>query len=483
MRELYLSFLWHMHQPWYVLPESTRAELPWVRLRASKDYYDMALYLKEAEFPAAVNFTPSLARQLELYSQGKICDPYTPEGDREALKEIRTGLIPRPLARRGFPQTEEDLWVSFYLAWLSQTFLEENGFLSGLDRTDKALAELARIQRELVSQVLPLYRGLQEEGQIELTTTPFYHPILPLLIDTQVARRSRPEDEVPEFSAHDDAELQVQRALNYHEEVFGERPRGMWPAEAAVSPEALALMAQAGVQWVATDEGILARTLGRPPAPEELYRPWSFSFGNLELCLFFRDSTLSNLLSFDYGKWPTEEAVRDFLARLEAVRARYRGTSPPLVLVAMDGENAWDHYERNGRPFLLGLYRAIKERDFIPITPGEYLARFGPEGKLTELWSGSWIDADFRTWIGEEKQNRAWRALARLKEAFHAAPKEAQQKALESILILEGSDWYWWRSSRNPTPLAHRFARIFREHLRYAYVALGKEPSEDLEMI
>lgn len=489
MTEIHVAFLWHMHQPWYLLPDSQEAVLPWVRLRAAKDYYDMARHLQSTGFPCTVNFVPSLTEQLRRLSAGEARDPFLPDGPKEAEEAVRSGLIPMPLAGRGLPipgsfSRSEDLWAWFFLSWTAQTALEEDPraarFRQPFSATEKDVAELERWQRELVSAVLPLYRELASSGQIELTTTPFYHPILPLLLDSQVAKRPRPEEEVPSFQAPEDAWEQAGRALSHHAEVFGRRPQGMWPAEGAVSPEALALLAELGVQWVATDGAILAHTLGRPPSPSELYQPWRLRFGAKEIIVVFRDTILSNLLSFTYGSWPTEQAVEDFLSRVAKVGQNWQGKAPPLVLIAMDGENSWDHYPQNGRPFLLRLYKEV-ERRFRPTTVAAYLERFGPQGELSTIWSGSWIDADFRTWIGEPLQNRAWQALAEARKAVRDThDPEAQRKALEHIYVAEGSDWFWWRSSRNPTPLASHFARVFRAHLAAAWQALGRTPPEAL---
>jgi len=487
--EVHVAFLWHMHQPWYLLPDSGEAVLPWVRLRASKDYYDMAQHLRRTGFPCTVNFTPCLTEQLRLLAAGRARDSYGPWGPKEAEEAVRAGLIPLPLARRGLPNPlgltgSEELWTAFLLAWTAQTVLEEDPRLERFHRpfspTAKDVEELQRLHHELIASVLPLYRALGASGQVELTATPFYHPILPLLLDSGVAKRARPTDEVPLFRAPEDARAQAEQALAHHAEVFGTRPEGMWPAEGAVSSEALALLAELGVTWVATDGEILARTLGRPPAPEELYLPWRLRLGGHEILVVFRDTVLSNLLSFTYGAWPAEGAVEDFLARLSAIGREWKGKSPPLVVIAMDGENAWDHYAQNGRPFLLRLYTEILRR-FRPTTIGDYLRKYGPQGELATIWAGSWIDADFRTWIGEPAQNRAWQALAEVREALRSHPDpQAQARALAHIYVAEGSDWFWWRSSRNPTPLASHFSRIFREHLGAAWRALGRTPPEAL---
>lgn len=489
--EVWVAFIWHMHQPWYFWPDGERAELPWVRLRAGKDYYDMAACLEETGSPATVNFSPSLTEQLRLLSSGGIRDPYVPDGDPEAFSEIEAGLIPMPLARRGLPPRAEfrdpwDRWAWFHLAWTAQAALERDHTYRGIKGAlgQREATSLVQAQLELARAVLPAYIRLGHQGQIELTATPFYHPILPLLLDSQVARRPHPEDEVPPFEVREDAVAQVARALDHHAGIFGGRPKGMWPAEGAVSPEALGICASHGVQWVATDGEILSRTLGRPPSPPELYRPWRLALPEGEIIVVFRDTLLSNLLSFEYGKWPTDKAIQDLLARIRAIGENWRLRTPPLVVIAMDGENAWDFYEGNGRPFLLGLYRSLRGPGFVPTTVSAYLERFGSGGELHSIWSGSWIDADFRTWIGEPLQNRAWMALAEASKAARSSPDpERQRKAREALHVVEGSDWFWWRSSRHPNPLAPHFSRLFRAHLAQAWQFLGKTPPPELDTL
>ena len=489
--KIHVAFLWHMHQPWYILPEGAGV-LPWARLRASKDYYDMAQHLITTDFTCNVNFTPVLTEQIRLLSEGKVSDPYTPDGPPSALEELKSGLIPMPISRRGFsPPAEfsssDEFWAWFFLSWTAQTAIEEEAELQKLLATEKlnlhALETLQAWHKKLIAAVLPLYRRLSESGQIELSTTPFYHPILPLLLESSVAKRAQPHDEIPVFRAPEDAQVQAERALHHHQEIFGQKPEGMWPAEGAVSPEALELLAKLGVRWVVTDGAILAKTLGRPPSFAELYRPWRLRLGSHEIFVFFRDTLLSNLLSFEYGKWPWEKAIEDFLSRVHGNCSGWKEKAPPLVVIAMDGENAWDYYERNGRPFLLGLYRAIQEH-FQPITLSAYLSRYGWGGELSTIWSGSWIDADFRTWIGEPLQNRAWIALAEARDAAQSSSDpQGKAKAFEHLYICEGSDWFWWRSSKNHTPLFSHFARLFRAHLAQAWRELGKAPPAYLETL
>ncbi|HEU68935.1 MAG TPA: hypothetical protein ENN53_06970 [Candidatus Acetothermia bacterium] len=498
--EVHVAFLWHMHQPWYALPGSAENLLPWTRLRAAKDYTDMAAWLERWTVPVTVNFTPSLTEQLRRYAAGTLTDAYLPScAGPHALAELRSGAVPLPIARRGLPAPdpaalcgdrspdgERRLWGWFLLAWIGQSVLEADPDLRALwERGSFSSAEVAALeerQRGIVAEVVPRYRRLAEDAGIELTATPFYHPILPLLLDTAAARRSQPHDELPPFSAPDDAREQVRRALNHHATVFGRRPNGMWPAEGAVSTAAAGLLAGEGVRWIVTDGGILARSLGRAPSPEELHRPWRFRTGDGEIIILFRDTHLSNLIGFDYHRWPPAEAARDLLQRLRRNGTAWHGARPPLVLIAMDGENAWEFYDRNGRPFFESLYRQLRdERPIVPTTISGYLDRFGVEAVLGDLWSGSWIDADFRTWIGHPSQNAGWEQLARAQAAAAAAsPGPGRTRAHDHLLIAEGSDWFWWYGPRHSSPHEPVFDRLFRARLAQVYAEIGRPIPSDL---
>jgi alpha-amylase/alpha-mannosidase (GH57 family) len=343
------------------------------------------------------------------------------------------------------------------------------------------LSYLEEKHKRLLTDVIPMYRGLSQAGQIELSATPFYHPILPLLIDAGVARCPQPQDPLPNFSFPQDAQEQVRRAIAHHEAMFGKKPVGMWPAEGAVSPGAAQTFAQEGLAWIATDAEILAKSLGRPPKPSELYRPWRSSTERGDIAIFFRDSILSNRISFDYHAWKPENATADIIDRLRGISENWQGDAPPLVLIAMDGENAWDSYDRNGRPFLTTLYRRIMAEPKLELIPvGEYLARFGTGSTLRSLWSGSWINADFRTWIGTPPANRAWAELAFARQAAEQNDQGRKKRAMEHIYVTEGSDWFWWYSPTHSSPQDAEFDLLFRERLAWAYRELGMEPNQGL---
>jgi alpha-amylase/alpha-mannosidase (GH57 family) len=509
-----LLFLWHHHQPDYRSPREGRALLPWVRLHATKDYLDMALHLEaHPGVHATFNFVPSLLDQLDEAAAGgretlfdllaRPVESLT-ESERTVILS-RCSAAPRHamerwpryrvlglrVARaRGSGASEPTLteilalecW--FLLAWLDPLLLDEPesaaAIATGGDFLEEHRDGLLALYQRIVARVIPAYRALAERGQVELSESAYYHPILPLLVDSRAARRARPEITLPSepFTAPDDAERQIQRAFDRHALAFGTRPAGMWPPEGSVSPEAVELAARAGVRWLATDEGVLWQSL---PVGERnhpvLYQPWRYRTAAGPVDFFFRDRELSDRIGFVYYHWETAEAVADFIGRLRRIaREQVVPGRRPLVSVILDGENCWENYPGDGGPFLEALYTALEAApDIRTVTPSEVLAKSPASAELRDLHSGSWIDADFHIWIGHPEKNRAWELLARARRALCEARKTPENcpTAWESLYAAEGSDWFWWFGEDHFTEDKGLFDRIFREHLQAVYERAG----------
>jgi len=510
-----LVFLWHHHQPDYRSPRDGTAQLPWVRLHATKDYLDMALRLER--YPgvrAAFNFVPTLLDQLEDAARGgpdalfdALADPPAAlEGEARAEVARRCSIAPRwaferwpiyqALATRvaaGGSLSDAELLAiecHFLLAWLDPMFHDQPA--AARARAESATLRLEHrdglleLHRRLAGEVVGAYRARAEAGQIELSASPYCHPILPLLIDTRQARRARPEIPLPlePFVAPADATAQIERALGRHAKAFGERPRGMWPSEGSVSPEAVALAVRSGVRWLASDEGVLWASLPEGQRTRErLYRPWKLVTEAGDVGLLFRDHELSDRIGFVYSRWSARDAVSDFLERLRRIGREQRGTHAPLVSVILDGENCWEHYPDDGGPFLEGLYAALEAaEDIRTLTPSEAIAARAPLDALPGLHSGSWIDADFHIWIGHPEKNRAWDLLARARRALveSGATWESHPRAWEALFAAEGSDWFWWFGDDHYTSDRVLFDRIFREHLQAIYEHSGRTAPAEL---
>ena len=511
-----LVFIWHHHQPDYRRPRDGRAMLPWVRLHATKDYLDMALHLeRHSRLKATFNFAPSLLEQFEhaLAGGGDLLfellaqPPNALDAAARAELQARARAASR-WAHARWPQYEAlcrklrppavatdaellRLSIYFLLAWLDPILLSEPAAAaaeSALQDGRAGFAErdaLLALHADVLARVLPAYRRLAERGQVEISCSPAFHPILPLLVDVRTAKRARPDLPVPsvEFAAPEDAQWQVERGLERTAKCFGVRPAGMWPSEGSVSPEAAAIMAGAGVRWAATDELVLWKSLGaRAPGRETLYRPWVYASAGGELALFFRDRDLSDRIGFVYATWNPAEAVADFLAQLRRIGEAHQAAGlagRPVVSVILDGENCWEHFAEDGRPFLEALYYALDAAgDIRTRTPSEVLADGPSPGRLEFLHSGSWIDADFHIWAGHPEKNRAWDLLARTRAALVSAgcTRETHPEAWDSLGAAEGSDWFWWFGEDHFTSDKALFDSLFRSHLHAVHEKAGLPP-------
>jgi alpha-amylase/alpha-mannosidase (GH57 family) len=527
-----------MHQPPYRDAETGEYLLPWVRLHATRAYNDMAWILeRHPGVRCTVNFTPILLEQLDAYVEGAAHDRFqdltrrpaadlAPE-DRGAIlrsffmvdwethvrpvrryadllqkrgRDVRHADVARLAA--GFSDQEiTDLQALFNLAWMGFGALADDEGLralvaKGRDYAREEIDYVLAAQARVLAGIVPRWRGLAQRGQVELSTTPYYHPILPLVCDTDVARRALPEVELPpRFSRPEDARWHVREAMASHARRFGAPPAGMWPAEGSVSPEAVELLASEGVHWAASDEGVLLHSLGASaPRLASLYRPWRVSAGAAgELPMLFRDRSLSVVIGFTYAQVPARQAVQDFVGHVGAIGeawARAGQAGSPTVGVFLDGENAWEHYPASGHEFLDRLYGALEASDRIETVTMSEATRDAPGKAIPRIHSGSWIEASYRIWIGHAEDRRAWTALGRARDAIAAAERSGQAdpaaiaQAKRHAYAAEASDWYWWYGEDFTTELAAEFDALFRGHvIRAALLAGAHPPAEALAPI
>jgi len=538
---LRVFFLWHFHQPWYADFGGGPTHLPWVRLHALKDYGDLPLLLSaEPRVPHACNLVPSLLDQIEFLSRGgsdlflDVARVPAEEWDgptvafvlanffsaharmidalprfaelRRRLPSGRLDLAASGL-RRSFSRSDlRDLVVLFHLAWSGQT-LSKDPLVARLRKRGHGFSEgeknaLLDRQREFVSEVIPVWKSAFATGNLELTTSPYHHPILPLLVDSNAGREARPDLQLPHgrFARPADAREQLALGLSTFERHFGFRPEGMWPPEGAVSEPALALMAEAGIKWAATDEDVLLQSLfhpekhfGQGDKARTVFHPYRLERGASPV-LFFRDRTLSDRIGFSYATWDPAAAAADFLARLQAIRAA-APDDDLVVPVILDGENAWETYPENGAPFLRALAGALAASSVVVMKPSEVLKTMEPL-PLSRLVAGSWVDGNLRTWIGAPAKNRAWDLLIRIRDELAAdiaeapvlsppeilnggAPSAAVAKA--ALFAAEASDWFWWFGDDHTSAHDAVFDALFRGHLVTACRALGRPVPPELE--
>ena len=542
MNRIHLVVLWHMHQPQYRDPESGRYVLPWTRLHAVKDYWGMVRVLQETPgFHATFNFVPSLGMQIEEYASGKFDEPWfalafkkTDDLTREDKAEILARAFQinheRLLSRwprfvellewsrpaggaqalvTFTPRDWRDLQVLSQLAWMDEEWFTKDDVVSALANKGKDFSERDKIalqakQMELLNLVLPIYRQAAQSGQIEISTTPFYHPILPLVCDSDIARVANPGTPLPRraYRCPEDAREQLRRARQYHERVFGAKPAGLWPSEGSVSDQTLGIAMQEGFQWFGTDEGVLGRTLnvgffrdanGIPANADRLYKPWRVQIGGNGITGLFRDHQLSDLIGFVYSRMDANAAAQDLHGRLRHLGERVQTADPLTVCIFLDGENAWEYYAGNGREFLRQFYKRIAgDQDFRALTASEAIAAAKNIPTTGGIFPASWINANFDVWIGHAEDVAAWELLwdarqayagaveARAQSRSDAPTEEELKEAFESLLAAEGSDWCWWFGPEHSTANDAEFDALFRKHLTGIYLALGQVAPSDL---
>ncbi len=358
----------------------------------------------------------------------------------------------------------------------------------GFDEHDKGV--LRAVELEVLRRIVPAYRAAAERGQVELSVSPYFHPILPLLCDSAAHHDAHPGAPLPEpsFAWPADAEAQLARAIDAHTAWFGQPPRGVWPSEGSVSPAAAAAIARAGFHWMATDEDILkrSRALAGLDTPDVLkFRAHAFHTPHGDVRALFRDHGLSDAIGFVYQRWPADAAVDDFVGKLRAIGAHCAAADgrQAIVPIILDGENAWEHYAGGGRPFLRALYaRLAAASDIEPVTMLE--ATSGEVTPLTRLFAGSWIHADFGIWIGHADDRRGWTQLGQARRQFEThkdeLAAEAAAEAYDALLAAEGSDWFWWYGDDHSSAHDRDFDALFRRHLRRAWRAMGQEPPDEL---
>ncbi len=538
--KLLLNLYWHMHQPDYRDILTGQYVLPWTYLHAIKDYTDMVFHLESN--PAArvsFNFVPILLDQLEDYSAqfatGQIRDPLLAMLGRENLEYLskserclivdscykshhekmlepfehyqKLHNIYRVLQAEGSTsfnylsgQYMADLLVWYHLAWTGESIRRNNPLVQhllqkGHQFTFEERSQLFHLIGELITGLIPRYKALQDKGQIEISTTPYYHPILPLLIDFKSTRDAMPFAPLPKSGQYPGgikrSRAHIEAAQTSHLKRFGVAAAGMWPAEGAVSYPALSLLAEHGVQWAATGEGVLANSLHKsfegmelPAKHEYLYQPYRVTNGSRDIYCFFRDDNLSDKIGFEYSKMYASEAVHDFVQSLEGIYQANTSKQNKVVSVILDGENAWEYFPYNAYYFLSELYAALANHPHIEMTTfSDIVKRVETSADiavttLPEIAAGSWVYGSFSTWIGMPDKNYGWDLLCDAKKSFDQVMQEGLLSPSEiaacerQLAICEGSDWFWWFGDYNSSVSVDSFDRLYRLNLANLYQLL-----------
>jgi len=529
LKKISIAFYWHMHQPSYKDMRSGELTAPWVRLHAIKDYYDMMDILNS--YPSlrqTFNVTPVLLEQLLEYADKGL---QTPEillqtalkplkemdnSDKlKLLDEMFLGnyhTMIKPYKRydelwnkKEFLKREDgklagnvhrfseqdllDLICLHELSWIDPEFRTDpvikTLFEKGSGYTEEDRKKIFEKEFEIIRKIVPLYKDMAEKGKVELTTTPFTHPILPLLCDTDLARIASPNLSLPKrrFSHKEDAEAQVKMALDYFESIFGFHPRGMWPSEGSVGEKVIPIFVSNRVNWIASDEEILTKSLDLRDGKKRdyIYEPYVVKSDKGDVDMIFRDHILSDLIGFSYKYLEAETAAKDFLKRVHDIKERLSDKEHALISVILDGENAWQDYPNDGKDFLNALYTALENDDEVEtVTVSEYLDRYPPTKEISHLFTGSWIFHNLETWIGEEEENDAWDLLGKARDELESVQREGKiseenlRMAWKEMYAAEGSDWFWWFGDDQDSGRDWEYDEEFRRHLMNIYYYLGE---------
>ena len=532
-KKLSIAFYWHMHQPVYQLSSDGDFLMPWVRLHAVKDYLDMVTILDGFKnIKLNFNLVPVLLDALVDYGENGLHDIHSrltvtdvkdlSADDKEFIlnnffdANYKTMIFPieeyNKLYQRRISnpdcginlfdnQEYSDLMALFNLVWFDPTYRTKNPVLKKLFKKGKGYTlddrrKIIDIQREIIRKIIPAYKKYLEKGKIEITTSPYYHPILPILLDIKGIKKSSGDDLPQDLKMSLDAKIQTQTALDRIEELFGKRPRGVWPSEHCISPKVMDMLKELGVEWTISDEGILSNSInfefvrdfkGYVEDPYHLLKSYEYKNG---VKILFRDSIIPSLISFEYPNHDAELAANDLYDRIKVAQSKLLSSpdSEHIITIAMDGENCWENYPQDGQTFLKTLYKLIEDdKSLETVLISEYLDREKNHKPLNKIYSGSWINRNFKLWIDEPLKNLAWTYLKRVRDDFSNFVKanplhEGIESARKELFICEGSDWFWWYGEPNDSGRDNIFDYLFREHLKNIYSYLELEPPRYLDI-
>ena len=532
-KKLSVAFYWHFHQPVYQLTPDGDYLMPWVRLHAVKDYLEMVNILdKFKKIKLNFNLVPVLLDAFVDYSERGIHDIHSritvkpveelTDDDKEFIlnnffdANYQTMIFPFDEYNRLYQkrvsnpdctldlfdnQEYSDLMALFNLAWFDPVYKNKYPQLKKLFKKGKNYSledrqNIIEIQRDIIRKIIPTYKKFSKKGRIEITTSPYYHPILPILIDINGIKKSFTDDLPVDLKMGLDAKVQTQLALDRIEELFEKRPKGIWPSEHCVSTKTLDMFQDLGLEWTISDEGVLSNSIdfefvrdfkGYLEDPYHLLKSYENKNG---MKIIFRDAVIPNLISFEYPNHDSVLAANDLYDRIKVMQGKLLSSPDEnhLLTIAMDGENCWENYAQNGFTFLKTLYKLIEDdKSLETVLISDYIEKEKHHKPLKKLHAGSWINRNFKLWIDEPLKNLAWTYLKQVRDDFSKFVKENPlhpniENARRELFICEGSDWFWWYGEPNDSGRDNIFDYLFREHLKNIYYCFGLEPPAYLDM-
>lgn len=534
-KKISVAFYWHMHQPVYELGGVFL--MPWVRLHAVKDYLDMVKILdKYPKLKLNINIVPALLDEIIQYAEKGFDDIHSTltvsdienltESEKEYIlnnffnSKYETMVYNYPLYRKLFKkrfstqnvnidnfsnQEFSDLMALFNLSWIDPTHYEKYPELKKLAEKGENYTKSDRIKiidlhKDIIKEIVPTYKKYIEEGRIELTTSPYYHPVMPVLCDfkTTSANLISKENIPDNLDLQDDAYYQVKSALDRIEEVFGVRPKGFWASEYCLTDKVLELFSKEGIKWTISDESILSKSInfefirdfkGNIEDPYYLLKTYTLNFEKTKIDVIFRDSHIPNLINFEYYNMDEALAANDLYNKIKSIQNKLIASPDEnhLLTIALDGENCWENYKNDGSDFLNMIYSKLEKDDSIEtVLISDYISEDKNKKNLNKIYPGSWINKDFNFWLGDPVKNLAWKYIDNvrkdLKEFIKEKPEnENISRAKRELYITEGSDWFWWYGEPNNSGQDNVFDFLFREHLKNIYKLMDENYPEYLD--
>ncbi len=527
-KKLSIAFYWHMHQPVYQLTPQGDYIMPWVRLHAVKDYLDMMMWVEKFDnLKLNFNYVPVLLDSLIGYENGAhdihsriTVTPVEQLSHEDKIFIInnffdanyQTMILQNEQYHNLYKKYQQniestdifteqeysDLMALFNLAWIDPSFKNSDERLNrlvqkGKDYTLEDRIEIIEIQREIIRQIIPKLKKLVAENKIEVSTSPYYHPILPILIDYKAIRKDNSDtDELSELNTEEDAKIQTKMALDRIEKLIGKRPKGIWASEQCVSPDTLEMLSDLGVEWSISDEGNLARSIdfefvhdfkGYLEDPYHLLKTYSYKTQNSDIKMIFRESTIYNLVSFEYANHNPVATANDLYDRIKVMQGKILSSPDQdhLLTIAMDGENCWENYIDDGNTFLQTLYELIsKDESLETVLISDYIEKTKEHKRLDKVATGASFNRGYKLWIDEPVKDIAWKYLKRARQDFISFSKREPNHpnlidAQRELFICEGSDWFWWYGEPNSSGRDNIFDFLYRTHLKNIYRTLELE--------
>ena len=534
LKKLSIAFYWHFYQPVYGIKNDGDYIMPWSRLHAVKDYLSMLLIAKKfRNIKVNINISPTLLDDFEKYSNDNFHDIHsrlsikddnllTDEEKKFILSNFfdanfENMIIPYKrylLLAQKFQKNPDinlfsatdysDLMALFNLVWINPIhygkYPEVKKLIKkGENYTLEDRKKIIQIHRDIIKRIIPEMKKLLKSGRIELTTNPYYHPVMPILIDSNDTVQAGNENTSRSIEMRKSAKAQITSSISRFYEVFATVPKGIWLPELAISQKTVKLLADLGINWIIADENCLVHSAkeiltrdfdANLENPYPLLKTYNYTATNGDIRLIFRDSLFPNLINYEYPEMDTVHSSNDFYDRLKIIQSKIQNSPDEthLLTIALDGENCWEMYGNYGNSLLEKIYKAISNDNSLEtVLISDYNLKDNHVKSINMIKAGTQSSQNFNSWIDEPQKDKAWDYLIRVKEDLEICAKRKPKNsnlhnAFREFFIAQASDWFWWYGEPNHSGHDNVFDYMFRAHLKNVYSSINIEPPEFLDI-